>query len=143
MLSEEEQAALERLRSHEADEGDYETLAYALAADYPPGWNDPVTPERLVEIGGVERKHEGDANFRWIQFANGVDVNFHNGEIDSIDIGGHSDYVELPEKLFPCNMKSARELLGRCGAIKEKSHSPGNVHGVALNSSAEADNKGE
>lgn len=119
MLSEEELDALDHHRKMYATDYQMEVLADVMLRLYPPGWNDPVTPERLVELGGVERKHEGDANFRWIQFANGVDVNFYKGEIDSIDIGGHSDHVELPEKLFPQNMKRVRQLLADCGAIKE------------------------
>jgi len=60
MLSERERKALERYRSrefHYADiECDRQALALAMLRLYPPGWDEPVTPESLVEIGGRQEE---------------------------------------------------------------------------------------
>lgn len=87
---------------------------------YPPGWNDPVTPERLVELGGVELRHDGPPQLRVVNFASGASVDFYNGDVDSVDIGSQTEFVMLHSCMFPRNMQEARELLERCGAIKEE-----------------------
>ena len=77
-----------------------------------------VTPERLVELGGVETPVPS-GTVRWIQFAS-CDFTFRDGDIDTVDIGGEEDMYYIPDRHFPRNMKEARELLERCGAIKEE-----------------------
>jgi hypothetical protein len=124
MLSEEEQAALDSWRSPCTTYAALRVLADAIDRLYPPGWNDPVTPERLVELGG-EYWHDDKL---WVVFRNGENrVDCHNvlserrawamtwraadGLYEDARLYGHT---------CPRNMKEARELLVRCGAIKEE-----------------------
>lgn len=54
MLNDEEMDALEELRQRPGESYWAEkTLADAIMRLYPPGWDEPVTPERLVELGGL------------------------------------------------------------------------------------------
>lgn len=125
MLTEEEAKAVERLRNEEdsytghreelyLDEGYFQDLFAAqkiLNRLYPPGWNEPVTPERLVEIGGV-------VNVNWVNFDKGIA--FYIYPLGFIDVVANDIWLsDFNEKSIPRNMKEARELLERCGAIKE------------------------
>jgi len=129
MLSEEEAKALERMSSEETayslcerDEyyiptdymDDLRTLSDAVARLYPPGWDEPVTPERLVELGFESSGHDTDSkwfshpncNFAIVIRNDGQNWIYHDGEFQS-------------SMFDPRNMKEVRELLERCGAIKE------------------------
>jgi len=95
--------------------------AYVLAKEmlrlYPPGWDDPVTPERLVELGGlVFSNRPWCVSFQGAEFAFSTDGVLR--EI-SVAVAGRTWPLELSGWLLPRNMKEARELLKRFGAIKE------------------------
>jgi hypothetical protein len=119
MLSKEEQSALDRYRignysGLDTLVPDASTLAGAVERLYPPGWNEPVTPERLVELGFETHVIDDfDPKFyyelslscrprisEWIVYTPGWST-------------------ELPDCLVPRNMGEVRQLLERCGAIKE------------------------
>lgn len=136
MLSEEEANALERCRLIDSGESaesvrgleawqkwteDKQLLACAMLRLYPPGWNDPVTPERLVELGG--KLHTADdgncVTFSEVEFFFNTSAVLHAVYVQNND-GGYSEDSYLPEKLQPRNMQEARHLLERCGATKEK-----------------------
>lgn len=137
MLSEREIEALERYRSrefHYADvECDRQALALAMLRLYPPGWNDPATPERLVELGFNKYKWI-DTWGKWRQqVANCADVTTYSLKTGNmlweirVRLGDDrwwlvpSDGIEreIPAAISPRNMQEARQLLERCGAIKE------------------------
>ena len=122
MLTEEEAKAVDRWRSQEYNSLETEQLDLYLLADavdrlYPPGWNDPVTPERLVELGGVVKWN--DSGLVAVSFASGASMTIYKHEVDSVDVGDMEECQYIPDCCFPRNMKEARELLERCGAIKE------------------------
>jgi len=119
-MSEREMEALERYRSrefHYADiECDRQALALAMLRLYPPGWNDPVTPERLVELGGTRQQHQ---DYCSVTYENAQSMRFcFRGKQFWIDESYENR--DFPECFVPRNMQEARQLLERCGAIKEK-----------------------
>lgn len=120
MLSKQEAVVLENWRRNEARQHEMAVLADAMLRLYPPGWNDPVTPERLVELGG-EQHIADDGNcvtFKEGEFFFNTEGRLHAVYVENND-GGYSEDSYLPEKLQPRNMQEARQLLERCGAIKE------------------------
>jgi hypothetical protein len=117
MLSEEEQAALDSWRSPCTTYAALRVLADAIDRLYPPGWNDPVTPERLVELGGVPCTFRRDT-YEFIGRGEGIRVRLSTGCWWVFDAKGCE--TALPYCNSPRNMKEARELLVRCGAIKEE-----------------------
>ena len=124
MLTKEEQSALNVIRNPEVGESippefpalwkAERVLTNAILRLYPPGWNEPVTPERLVELGFETHVIDDfDPKFyyelslscrprisEWIVYTPGWST-------------------ELPDCLVPRNMGEVRQLLERCGAIKE------------------------
>lgn len=125
MLSEREVEALERYRSrefHYADvECDRQALALAMLRLYPPGWNEPVTPERLEELKFIV-VYKDRSVYRWTNDRYTVDCYLYGEERGSWTITLREyPYTrsELRGPMMPSNMLEARQLLERCGAIKE------------------------
>jgi hypothetical protein len=126
MLTKEEQSALNVIRNPEVGEfippefpalwKAERVLTNAILRLYPPGWSDPVTPERLVELGGKVpewpiKAVEFDTCTFWFSRDVLQSVGCYNVAFDKpLKLMGH---------LVPRNMKEVRELLERCGAIKE------------------------
>lgn len=90
-------------------------LAREMLRLYPPGWNDPVTPERLVELGFESSGYDVDSkwfshqscSFAIVVRNDGQNWIYHDGEFQS-------------SMFDPRNMRDVRELLVKCGAIKEE-----------------------
>ena len=79
--------------------------------------DDPVTPERLVELGGlVFSNRPWCVSFQGAEFAFSTDGVLR--EI-SVAVAGRTWPLELSGWLLPPNMGEVRQLLKRCGAIKE------------------------
>ena len=121
MLTEAEAKAVDRWRSQEYSSLETEQLDLYLLADavdrlYPPGWNDPVTPERLVGLGG-ELAQMSEV----ITFESCAEFWFSACDVRQCHVYDkyRTTWVRIPCYMIPRNMKEARELLERCGAIKE------------------------
>ena len=71
----------------------------------------------LVELGGVVKWN--DSGLVAVSFASGASMTIYKHEVDSVDVGDMEECQYIPDCCFPRNMKEARELLERCGAIKE------------------------
>lgn len=90
-------------------------LAREMLRLYPPGWNDPVTPERLVGLGG-ELAQMSEV----ITFESCAEFWFSACDVRQCHVYDkyRTTWVRIPCYMIPRNMKEARELLVRCGAIK-------------------------
>ena len=92
-------------------------LAREMLRLYPPGWSDPVTPERLVELGGAESPTGISFELYGDVMYGGVPVRFEFRQ-SGLEVRVPSRKW-LPTEAKPRNMQEARQLLERCGAIKE------------------------
>lgn len=122
MLTEEEIKALGVIRNPESDPLSVPELPEVWKAErvltnailrlYPPGWNEPVTPERLVELGGTMPESPIVA----VSFDT---CTFWFSQQVLTCVGCYCVAFDKPLKLMghlvPRNMKEARELLERCG----------------------------
>jgi hypothetical protein len=111
MLNDEEMDALDQYRKDAATDYQVEVLATAMLRLYPPGWDEPVTPERLVEAGfkfdEFQRWYVSPNDMLWWTPANKWTPAHWR-------VGGAYVVAECE----PRNMKEARELLERCGALQ-------------------------
>lgn len=122
MLSEQEVEVLGRYRTSDYSKfkgnldlaqimRDQEHLCRAMLRLYPPGWNEPVTPERLVELGfAIDRCGRYVSPNEVLWWTPGS-----YGSSSYWRVGG----AFVVSELEPRNMLEARQLLERCGAIKE------------------------
>lgn len=111
MLTEEEQAALERMRGGQSfNNADARTLIDAMLRLYPPGHDAEITPERLVACG-----------FERAGWAHGVFV--HSDSI-TCNLFSVTEWrimgAWIVSQLHPRNMGEVWQLLGRCGIPVEK-----------------------
>ena len=131
MLTKEEQSALNVIRNPEVGESippefpalwkAERVLTNAILRLYPPGWNEPVTPERLEELKFIV-VYKDRSVYRWTNDRYTVDCYLYGEERGSWTITLREyPYTrsELRGPMMPSNMLEARQLLERCGAIKE------------------------
>lgn len=119
MLTNEEKSVLKFVHAHGMmSESHRRTLVNAMLRLYPPDWNDPVTPERLVKLGGTLDRFEEFPDCAYVFFGPIGDkwyVEFNGRSIVNWNTHGN----RIPRLCFPRNMLEAQQLLERCGAIKE------------------------
>lgn len=114
MLTEEEQAALERFRRDRHNTGaitsrmaweDMYKLAEAMLRLFPPGHADEITPERLVACGGQDCK----THVSFVSDAGEVIIG-----TDFTVVDYNNKRSTLRKVLHPRNMGEAWQLLERC-----------------------------
>lgn len=124
MLTEEEQAALERVRSDidwkdlvparqpEQILNDAQTLVDAMLRLYPDGHDDEITPERLVDCGFVA-SDDCENEFHIADIRHSVATGWWWVECD-----GDDELID--HRLHPRNMGEVWQLLERCGIPVKK-----------------------
>ena len=76
-----------------------------------------VTIEGLVALGGVRSGLGSVQSGWWVDFSEGVSFRFVSDSLNDVMMNHIYWMSDISEALIPRNMKEARELLERCGAI--------------------------
>ena len=123
-LTTEVREALERWHRHDylevqgddvladmAQKADAMLLANGLAKMFPPGYHDPITPERLVELGGVLAQMS-----EVVCFESCAEFWFSGCDIRQLHVYDNcrTAWIRIPSHLQPRNMGEVLELVERC-----------------------------
>jgi len=111
-LSEEELNAIEQLRLRPGESYWAEkTLADAMLRLFPPGYFDQITPERLVELGGVLSQMS-----EVVCFESCAEFWFSGCDIRQLHVYDkhRTTWIRIPSHLHPRNMGEVLELVARC-----------------------------